>query len=118
MKPMGSSTPSASVAVTPAAVFTGRLSPVSGEAKCRPTKARGIPIKTATEVLISIVQFHEPCYKDRDRPTAKALRPPNCRKRLMNREITRRYIIFAIFVLAFVVRLGYALVTPAFQAPD
>lgn len=35
----------------------------------------------------------------------------------MNPETSRRYI-FAIFALAFVVRIAYALVTPPFQAPD
>ncbi len=35
----------------------------------------------------------------------------------MSRKITRHYF-FAIFVLAFVIRVAYALVTPPFQAPD
>ena len=35
----------------------------------------------------------------------------------MNSQVTRRYIV-AIFVLAFVVRIAYAFVTPPFQAPD
>ena len=35
----------------------------------------------------------------------------------MQRRISRRYIIL-IFVLAFVIRLAYAIVTPPFQAPD
>jgi hypothetical protein len=35
----------------------------------------------------------------------------------MSREVTRRYIL-AVFVLAFVVRVAYAFVTPPFQAPD
>src|SRR4051794_38178223 len=35
----------------------------------------------------------------------------------MSREISRRYI-RAVFVLAFVVRVAYAFVTPPFQAPD
>lgn len=39
------------------------------------------------------------------------------RKGLMNREITQRYV-YAIFALAFVIRLGYAFVTPPFQSPD
>jgi len=35
----------------------------------------------------------------------------------MSREVTRRYI-FTVLVLAFVVRVAYAFVTPTFQAPD
>ena len=35
----------------------------------------------------------------------------------MTPKVTRRYI-FAIFLLAFIVRVAYALVTPPFQAPD
>jgi hypothetical protein len=35
----------------------------------------------------------------------------------MSSEVTRRYV-YAIFVLAFIVRVAYAVVTPPFQAPD